>query len=118
MWKRLFFKRFRFRFHTYRSRFHKQKVRKRLLTIFFNFCESVACLLLHLIILRRQKPSYIAITLPTVLRLSLLFQTTLCFSYLDIKTRVECRPVLCNLFVIAEPLLYFHVCHVTPTNKI
>ena len=36
---------------------------------FFNFCESVACLLLHFIILRRQKPSYIAITLPTSLEL-------------------------------------------------
>ena len=31
----------------------------------FNFCGSVACLLLHFIILRRQKPSFIAITLPT-----------------------------------------------------
>ena len=36
---------------------------------FFNFCGSVACLLLHLIILRRQKPSFIAITLPTALKL-------------------------------------------------
>ena len=32
---------------------------------FFNFCGSVVCLLLHFIILRRQKPSFIAITLPT-----------------------------------------------------
>ena len=29
---------------------------------FFYFCGSVACLLLHFIILRRQKPSFIAIT--------------------------------------------------------
>ena len=69
MWKRLFFKRFRFRFHTYRFRFHQQKTKKRPLTIFFNFCGSVACLLLHFIILRKQKPSFIAITLPTSLKL-------------------------------------------------
>ena len=43
--------------------------KKRPLTIFFNFCGSVACLLLHFIILRRQKPSFIAITLPTSLEL-------------------------------------------------
>ena len=36
---------------------------------FFNFYGSVACLLLHFIILRRQKPSFIAITLPTSLEL-------------------------------------------------
>ena len=36
---------------------------------FFNFCGSVACLLLHFIILRRQKPSFIVITLPTSLEL-------------------------------------------------
>ena len=36
---------------------------------FFYFCESVSCLLLHFIILRRQKSSYIAITLPTSLEL-------------------------------------------------
>ena len=36
---------------------------------FFNFCGSVACLPLHFIILRRQKPSFIAITLPTSLEL-------------------------------------------------
>ena len=36
---------------------------------FFNFCESIACLLLYFIILRRQKPSFIAITLPTSLEL-------------------------------------------------
>ena len=36
---------------------------------FFNFCGSVVCLLLHFIILRGQKPSFIAITLPTSLEL-------------------------------------------------
>ena len=36
---------------------------------FFNFCGSVACLLLHFIILRKQKTSFIAITLPTSLEL-------------------------------------------------
>ena len=36
---------------------------------FLNFCGSVVCLLLHFIILRRQKPSFIAITLPTSLKL-------------------------------------------------
>ena len=36
---------------------------------FFNFCGSAACLLLHFIILRKQKPSFIAITLPTSLEL-------------------------------------------------
>ena len=36
---------------------------------FFNFCGSVACLLLHFIILKKQKPSFIAITLPTSLEL-------------------------------------------------
>ena len=36
---------------------------------FFNFCGSVACLLLHFIILWGQKPSFIAITLPTSLKL-------------------------------------------------
>ena len=67
MWKRLFFK--RFRFHTYRFCFHQQKTKKRPLTIFFNFCGFVACLLLHFIILRKQKPSFTAITLPTSLEL-------------------------------------------------
>ena len=36
---------------------------------FFNFCGSVACLLLHFIIVRRQKPSFIALTLSTSLEL-------------------------------------------------
>ena len=82
---------------------------------FFNFCESVACLLLHFIILRKQK-LYI-LQLLYLLRLSLLIRTTLCFFFLNIRTRVECRTVLFNLFVIAEPLMYFRVCHGTPTNK-
>ena len=62
MWKRLFFKRFHFRFH-------QQKTKKRPLTTFFNFCGSVACLLLHFIILKKQKTSFIVITLPTLLEL-------------------------------------------------
>ena len=76
MWKRLFFKRFRFhtyrfrfRFRFHRFRFHQQKTKERPLTIFFNFCGSVACLLLHFIILRKPKPLFIAITLPTSLKL-------------------------------------------------
>ena len=36
---------------------------------FFNFCGSLACLLLHFIILKNQKPSFIVITLPTLLEL-------------------------------------------------
>ena len=36
---------------------------------FFNFCGFVACLLLHFIILRKQKPSFTAITLSTSLEL-------------------------------------------------
>ena len=36
---------------------------------FFNFCGSLACFLLHFIILRRQKSSFIAISLPTSLEL-------------------------------------------------
>ena len=35
----------------------------------FYFCGPVACLLLHFIILRGQKSPYIAITLPTSLKL-------------------------------------------------
>ena len=103
MWKWLFFKRFRFRFHTYRFRFrfhrfsfHQQKTKKQSLTIFFNFCGFVACLLLHFIILRKRKPSFTAITLPT--SLELIVRTTLCLFFLDIKTRAECRIVLLNLF--------------------
>ena len=45
------------------------KNEKTIVDIFFNFCGSVACLLLHFIILRGQKPSFIAITLPTSLEL-------------------------------------------------
>ena len=82
---------------------------------FFNFCGSVACLLLHFIILRKQKPSFIAITLPT--SLELIVPNDSVFFFLDIRTRVECRTVLFNLFVLAKPLMYFRVCHETPTNK-
>ena len=81
---------------------------------FLNFCGSVACLLLHFIILRRQKPPYIGITLPTSLKL--IVPNYFVFLFF-IKTRVECRTVLFTLFVIAEPLMYFCVCHRTTTNK-
>ena len=37
--------------------------------------------------------------------------------FLDVGTCIECRTVLFNLFVIEEPLMYFRVCHGTPTNK-
>ena len=36
---------------------------------FFNFCGSAACLFPHFIILKGQKPLFIAITLPTLLEL-------------------------------------------------
>ena len=81
---------------------------------FLNFCGSVACLL-HFIISIKQKPSFIAITLPTSLNLFVLNYSVLFF--IDIRTRVECRTVLFNLLVIAKPLMYFRVCHGTPTNK-
>ena len=45
------------------------KSEKTIVNNFFNFCGSVACLLLHFIILRKQKPSFIALTLPTSLEL-------------------------------------------------
>ena len=45
------------------------KKKKTIVDNFFNFCGSVARLLLHFIILRGQKPSFIAITLPTSLEL-------------------------------------------------
>ena len=82
---------------------------------FFNFCGFVACLLLQFIILTRQ--SLHLLLLLYLLRLRLLFRTTLCLFFLDIRTRVNCRTVLFNLFVIAEPLMYSRVCHGTPTNK-
>ena len=81
----------------------------------FNFCGSVACLLLHFIVLRGQNLHLLLLLY--LLRLRLLFQTTLCFFFSDVRTRVKCRTVLFNLFVIAEPLMYFRVCHGTPTNK-
>ena len=45
------------------------KNEKTIVDNFLNFCGFVACLLLHFIILKRQKPSFIAITLPTSLEL-------------------------------------------------
>ena len=83
---------------------------------FFNFCGFVPCLLLHFIILRRQKPSFITITLPTSLELIVLNYSV--FFFIDIRTRVECRTVLFNLFVIAKPLMYFRVCHGIPQTEI
>ena len=58
---------------------------------------------------------YITITLPT--SLMLIVPNYFVFFFLDIRTRVECRTVLFNLCVIAEPLMYLCVCHGTPTNK-
>ena len=84
---------------------------------FFYFCGSVACLLLHFIILRKQKPSFIAITSPTLLELIVLNYSVFFFLDTGIRTPVECRAVLFNLFVIVEPLMYFRVCHGIPTNK-
>ena len=45
------------------------KNEKTIVDNFFNFCGSVHCLLLHFNILKRQKPSFIAITSPTSLKL-------------------------------------------------
>ena len=59
---------------------------------FFNFCESVAYLLLHFIILRGQKPSFITITLPT--SLELVVPNYSVFPFLDIRSRVQSRTVL------------------------
>ena len=70
---------------------------------FFNFCGFVACLLLHFIILRRQKPLFIVISLPT--SLELIVPNYSVFFFLDIRTRVKCRTVLFNRFVIAESRL-------------
>ena len=81
---------------------------------FFNFCGSVACLLIHFIILRRLKPPYIANTLPTSFKL--IVPNYSVFPFLDIRTRVECRTVLFNLIVIAQ-VMHFRVCHGTPINK-
>ena len=91
------------------------KNEKTIVDNFFNFLGSVPCLLLHFIILRRQKPSFIAITLATSLELIVLNYSV--FLVIDIRTRVECRTLLFNLFVIAKPLMYFRVCHETSTNK-
>ena len=96
------------RFHTYRFRFHQQKTRKRPLTIFFNFCGSVACLLLHFIILRRQKRPYIAITLATSLKLIVSNYSLLVFaSILELVLNVD----HCGTPEIPR------VCHGAPTDK-
>ena len=79
---------------------------------FLNFCGCVASPLLDFIILRGKNLHLLLLLY--LLRLSLLFGTTLRFFFLDIRTRVECRLVLFNLSVIAEPLMYFRVCHGTP----
>ena len=67
-------------------------------------------------IIPTQKPSFIAITLSTLLGLSVLNYSV--FFFMDIRTRVECITVFFNLFVIEKPLMYFRVCNETPTNKI
>ena len=91
------------------------KNEKTIVDNFFNFYGSVACLLLHFINLRKQKPSFMAITLST--SFELIVSNYSVFFFIDIRTRVECTTVLFNLSVIAEPLMYFRVCHGTPTNK-
>ena len=78
---------------------------------FFNFCGFVACLLLHFIILRKQKPSFTAITLPTSLELIVSNYSVISKLVLNVE---QCFSIF---FVIAEPLMYFRVCHGTPTNK-
>ena len=83
---------------------------------FFYFCGSVACLLLHFIILRRQKPPYIGITLPT--SPELIVPNYSVFFFLVIRTRIEYKTVLFNLFVIAELLMYFRVRHGIPTRNL
>ena len=115
MWKRLFRQPLPLRLPHLSLPLPLTKNEKTTVENFFTFCGSVACLLLHFIILRRQKPIHILLLL-FLLRLSLLFRTTLVFPFLDIRTRVECKTVLFNLFVIAE-VIYFRVCHRTPTNK-
>ena len=70
---------------------------------FFNICGSVACLLLRFIILRGKNLHLLL--LRHLRRLSLLFRTTLCFFYLDIRSRVECRTVLSFDRVTSSDLL-------------
>ena len=79
MWKRLFF-----------NRFHQQKTRKRSLTIFLNLWVCSLPSTLHHF---EGTKNFHFLQLLHLLRLSL-FQTTLCFFYLDIRTHVECRTVL------------------------
>ena len=70
---------------------------------FFNFFDSIACLLLHFIILRGQNLHLLQLLY--LLRSSLWFRTTLCFFYLDIRSRVECRTVLSFDRVTSSDLL-------------
>ena len=85
------------------------------MTTFFYFCGTVVCFFLHFIILR-EKNLHILLLL-YLLRLSLVLRTTLCFFFVDIRTCVECRTEFFNLFVNAEFLIHFRVCHGTPTDK-
>ena len=80
----------------------------------FNFCGSVACLLLHFIISKRKKFSFIDITLPTSLDLIVPNYSVFLFLMHPIRTRVECRTELYKPFVIADPLMYFRVCYGNP----
>ena len=105
MWKRLFFNCFPLPL-TKNEKTHVDN--------FFNFCWSVPAFYTFIIV--RDRNLHLLLLL-YLLRLSLLFRITLCFFFVDIRTRVECRTVFFNLFVIAEPLMYFRVCHGTPTNK-
>ena len=79
------------------------KNEKTIVDNFLNFCGSVACLFLHFIILRGQKPSFIAITLPTSLELIVANYSV--FFYLDIRSRVECRTVLSFDWVTSSDFL-------------
>ena len=82
MWKRLF---------RQPLPFPLTKNEKTTVDNFFNFCGSVACLLLYFFILGNK--NLCVLLLLYLLRLNLLFRTTLCFFFLDIRTRVECRTV-------------------------
>ena len=79
---------------------------------FFYFCGFLACLL-HFIILRRPKPMHILLLLYLLcLKPYCSKPLYVCFLF-DVRTHVECRTVLFNFFVIAEPLVYFCICHGT-----
>ena len=79
------------------------KNEKKTVDNFFNFCGSVSCLLLHFIILRGQNLHLLQLLY--LLCLSLLFRSTLCSFYLDIRSRVECRTVLSFDRVTSSDLL-------------